>query len=143
MTVRPIRNLKRKPNPDQVPEKEAAPPRFEPGFDSERFRDALKNNIGLMQDLIRIFGEESAAKLDQADAALNDEDPEELYQAAHALKGLIGNYQARPVYRLSEAFNNLAHDGNLKKAADSLPKLKEAIRSLDEALRTFGETLEG
>ena len=119
----------------------ASAPCDAPPFDAETFQE----NIGdgpLMQELIRLFLEESQPMLGNACQALHDLDAEALHHAAHSLKGLVGNYAAAPAFNAVSALTCCTRAGNLLQAGKHLAEVTEEIARLREALIQFQQELE-
>ncbi len=94
-----------------------------------------------MRELIAIFDEESGEILARIESASEKGDAEALHAAAHALKGMIGNYGARQAFDKAKQLDSLAREGDLTRARAELPRLRESIARLRQALREFRETL--
>ncbi|MDB6003993.1 MAG: domain S-box, partial [Prosthecobacter sp.] len=130
-------------NPNQ--ELPVEPPPFDaecnaPVFDAATFTE----NIGdgpLMQELIRLFFEESQPMLGNACLALHNLDAEALHHAAHSLKGLVGNYAAVPAFNAVTALTECTRAGNLLQAGKILAVVTEEIVKLREALVEFEKEL--
>ncbi len=111
-----------------------------PVFDAVTFTE----NIGdgpLMQELIRLFCEESQPMLGNACLALHNLDGEALHHAAHSLKGLVGNYAATPAFNAVSALTYCTREGNLLQAGKLLAVVTEEIARLREALVEFEKEL--
>lgn len=111
------------PHPDRV-------------FDAASFRKQIGSRE-LMAQIIACFDEDAAGCLERIEAALTAGDCEELHRAAHALKGMVGNYSAPAAFGLCQKMDQLAKDGNLKAAREIQAELRLAIAALSEALHNF------
>lgn len=111
-----------------------------PAFDADTFKASMKD-AELMRELIRMFSEDSKAFLDDARQALGRNDADALHGAAHALKGLTGNYYAASAMSAISDLMQYARTGDLVRSRDSLEVVSKEIASLDEALREFSQTL--
>lgn len=127
------------------PEIPVAPLPFEPDCDAPVFDAAMfTENIGdapLMQELIRLFFEESQPMLGNACLALHNLDAEALHHAAHSLKGLVGNYAAIPAFSAVSALTECTRAGNLLQAGKILAVVTEEVAKLREALVEFEKEL--
>ena len=88
------------------------------------------------------FGEDSGKALAEIDAGFAANDAEVVHHAAHALKGLIGNYAATPVFKATARFDDRARAGDLEGARDLLEPLRADIQQLGKALKEFADELE-
>lgn len=107
-----------------------------PPFDEERFRNEI-GDATLMRELITAFLEDSQTLLAEACRSITRQDVESLHCAAHALKGLVGNYSAPPAYEAVSLLTALSREGNLDLAAELLPGTVEECLRLAQALRQF------
>ena len=105
-------------------------------FDADAFRKFFGNDE-TMRELIAIFGDEADDSLNQARAALNDGDAAELQQAAHSLKGLVGNFSADPALRAASHLDQVARSGELERAGELLADCEREIIRLGKALKEF------
>ncbi len=110
-------------------------------FDSEQFRNNLESDE-LMKTLIDLFSEESESYLTQAEVALEQQDGEALHRAAHALKGLLGNYAAERALEKASHMVKLAKESSLEQAEGVFTDCREEIENLHAALIDFGKALE-
>ncbi len=111
-----------------------------PVFDPEDFR-AVMSDETLMKQLIDVFDEETSAMLGDIKKALVAADVEALHRAAHALKGLIGNYSAPTVLEQSRELDECARAGNLERAGAMQGELDRELKRLATALVDFRKSL--
>ena len=67
--------------------------------------------------------------------ALQQSDPQPLLYVAHALKGTLSMFGARPAVQLAQRLESLAEDGNLPQAALTLGLLANEVDHVIDALR--------
>ena len=111
-----------------------------PLFDEPRFRES-SGTEELMQELIVIFQEDMPAMLERVEAALKAGDMVALHEAAHALKGLVGNFFADSVFQIVTDFDNAARNDEAERAQSLYPEVDRLVRKLEEDLRAFSEKL--
>ncbi|QIF01086.1 PAS domain-containing protein [Roseimicrobium sp. ORNL1] len=109
-------------------------------FDAAAFRESISDE-GLMRQLVEIYPEDSEDMLLEAETALRDKDRAALHQAAHSLKGLLGNYSAPIALEAARTLSRLAREDRLKDAAPVLADTIREVRRLADALKAFGKTL--
>ncbi len=119
-----------------------ATPPSEEVFDQRDF-EAQAGDGDLMRELIDIFDEESGEMLARIETASEKGDAKALHEAAHALKGMIGNYGARQAFDKAKEIDSLAREGNLARARAEIPRLQASIDRLRQALRNFRERIPG
>ena len=110
-----------------------APNTGEPEFDAQGFRDACGSSK-LMADLIQFYQEDTPPLLDRIAAALEAGDADALHQAAHSLKGLVGNYAATGVHAKVTEFDNAARSGDITTAKNLHPEVVELVSQLSAEL---------
>ncbi len=109
-------------------------------FDEQAFR-ANTGDEALMAELVGFFEEDSTeilAKIDQAHAA---GDAEELHRAAHALKGMIGNYNGKRALVKATELDQSARANQMPEAGALIAPLKQEIETLRDCLYAFREQL--
>ena len=111
-------------------------------FDSSAFRQRIGDEA-LMCELIRIFEDELEAMWDALRTAAGRGDAEAIYESAHRLKGLVGNFCARRAWDCATELNErVKHEdpGDMSEAVDSFER---ELRLLEASLSEFREVLEG
>jgi CheY-like chemotaxis protein/HPt (histidine-containing phosphotransfer) domain-containing protein len=109
-------------------------------FDPSDFRRNIEDD-DVMHDLIAIYEEDSAALLKDLELALGTGDAGGAHRAAHALKGMLGNYSAARAYEHAAEIDARTRSGDLKSAAALLPSLKKEAGALRRALNEFDAKL--
>ena len=109
-------------------------------FDEKAFRENT-GSLDLMDELIGFFEEDSVTMLEKIAEACSSGVAEDLHQAAHALKGMVGNYCGERSFSKAAELDAAARVGDLEKAKELLPPLKREIDLLLERLTDFRKTL--
>ena len=110
-------------------------------FDPEAFRERIGDEA-LMCEMIRIFEEEVWTMWADLEKAEEDSDAGKLHEAAHRMRGLLGNYCAGRAWRCVSELDQQARGGELVRASAHLKTFQGEIELLEFALRTFREGLE-
>lgn len=110
-------------------------------FDADAFRQRIGDEM-LMCEIIRIFEEELGQMWQSLLEAERKGDPGKVHEAAHRLKGLVGNYCASRAWSCVTELNGLAAAGDLAAASKVVPDFEKELGLLEEALREFRELLE-
>jgi signal transduction histidine kinase/CheY-like chemotaxis protein len=74
------------------------------------------------------------AQLHELQAAVQGQDARQLQRAAHALRGVLGNFGASPAEALTRRLELLGTQGTTEPAPPLLPQLEAELRALDAAL---------
>jgi len=110
-------------------------------FDPDGFRSRIGDEL-LMCELIRIFEEESGAMRESLMEAERKGDAGALHEAAHRLKGLVGNYCASRTWDCVTELDERVAAGDLVAASELVFAFERELRFLEDALREFRELLE-
>lgn len=62
-------------------------------------------------------------------------DAKAVEQAAHSLKGSVGNFDARRAYEIAYRLEVLGRDGKLAEAKDAISELRREFRDLEAAMK--------
>ena len=127
----------REPEEVQVEKKKADVEVFDP--------DGFRSRIGdqsLMCELIRIFEEESGDMWQSLLKAEQEGDAAKVHEAAHRLKGLVGNYCASRAWDCVTELNERAGAGDLAGASEVVVAFEQELKLLEASLREFRELLE-
>jgi len=118
-----------------------APPEDDPPpLDPVAFQESM-GNPDLVVELIDAYGEEVDAYLAQARDAVRHHDAAALHEAAHGLKGLLGNYSAPIAYRETTTLDTFAREGSLERAVEQLGRVERETDRLGRALERLRGTL--
>jgi len=115
-----------------------APGSMEP-CDEAALLERLSGDRKLLLELIEMFLAGSPKMLSRIQKAMAARDAIKLQQAAHALKGSVGNFVAKEAYEAARELEMLARDGDLTAAATAFPPVKSAIGRLRLSLETIAK----
>jgi HPt (histidine-containing phosphotransfer) domain-containing protein len=90
----------------------------------------------LLEELCRIFLEESPAVMGKLRQGVVEGEAEAVQRAAHSLKGEASCLAAAKVSQLARQLEEMGQDHNLAKAAQTLQSLEREVADLQDALRT-------
>jgi PAS domain S-box-containing protein len=88
----------------------------------------------LLRELALVFVDAAGQQLDDLRAALARGDAQGVRCAAHALKGSVGTFGARPAFEAAARVERLARSGDLAEAGRACAALEEALASLRPAV---------
>jgi two-component system, sensor histidine kinase and response regulator len=89
----------------------------------------------LLVEIIEVFLDDSPRLLSRIREALKREDLKLLEQAAHTLKGSVGNFCAPVAYAAALKLEKIGREGNVEKAQEARIDLEEAMEQLRPALQ--------
>ena len=111
-------------------------------FDSEAFSQRIGDEA-LMRELILIFEEEMEAMWISLQEAEERQDMKSIYESAHRLKGLVGNFCARRAWEYATKLNDRAKKGSHSDdVSESVEGFERELRLLESSLCDFRENLE-
>ncbi len=109
-------------------------------FVPEEFRKHVGES-DLMRQLITMFDEESEELMTTLEEAATGGGSEEVQRAAHAFKGMLGNFGAPRALAAATRIDARAQAEDLQSARAALPDLKKAVEELGRALKKFAAML--
>jgi CheY-like chemotaxis protein len=111
-------------------------------FDAEAFSQRIGDEA-LMRELILIFEEEMEAMWVSLQEAEERQDMKTIYESAHRLKGLVGNFCARRAWEYATKLNDRAKKGSHSDdVSESVEGFERELRLLESSLCDFRENLE-
>jgi two-component system sensor histidine kinase/response regulator len=114
----------------------AVPPPVVPGsWDKAAALDRLEGDEELLQDICRIFLEESPKLITRLQEAVTQGDPEAVSRAAHSLKGESGYLGAANVSQMAKQLEAMGRARELSQAPAILELLQKEMAGLSSAMR--------
>lgn len=106
-----------------------------PPLDTEAFLRTLRGDAALAAAMAALFLSECPCQLDAVRQAVAAGDAEVLEQAAHLLRGSVGNFMATEATAAAARLEAFGRSGDLSQAPRALRALEAAIERLTPALR--------
>ncbi len=103
-------------------------------FDETELMERVGGKRKLLRELIGLFLTDSPARMHDVAHALHAGDAPALARAAHALRGSLGTFAARPAVETALALETLAQQGTVQGAAELFRRLQEEVARLFWAL---------
>jgi HPt (histidine-containing phosphotransfer) domain-containing protein len=97
--------------------------------------DRVEGDEELLQDICRIFLDESPKLIARLQQAVEQGDPEEVSRSAHSLKGESGYLGAANVSQMAKQLETMGRDRELSQAPAVLEQLQKEMESLSSAVR--------
>ena len=104
--------------------------------------ERVEGDLELLRRVIGLFDEYSAGLLVRIRQACARRDSQELHQAAHALKGTVGNFGARIAWKAALRLEKMGHTGTWDQAEETVAELEQAVALLKPKLALLPEVLE-
>ena len=121
-------------------QEQPAKPTHEPVIVVEALRNRVRGNLGFLGKVVEIFRRDSPRYLEQIAAGLRDGDAHAVERAAHALKGAVGNFDAKASVDLAFRLERLGKSGNLSEAPVLLTHLRVELARVEQALEKLLKT---
>ncbi|MBV9084537.1 MAG: response regulator [Acidobacteriaceae bacterium] len=113
--------------------------RSEPLVDSEALLARVDGDVVLLRKLISLFLADAPGNMRAIQAALEDNQAEDLYVLAHQLKGAVSNFSAEPVTQTALRLETMARECDLANARETYHHLEQMIEWLTPELLGFVE----
>lgn len=104
-------------------------------FDQAAALMRVEGDTELLVEIIEVFLDDSPRLLSRIREALKREDLKSLEQAAHTLKGSVGNFCAPVAYAAALKLEKIGREGNAEKAQEAWIDLERAMEQLRPALQ--------
>ncbi|MDX2512985.1 MAG: Hpt domain-containing protein, partial [Desulfobacterales bacterium] len=105
-------------------------------FDLSKAMEVVLGKKELFQEIVGVFLEQLPNYMDEIKAGIADNDDHALEQAAHSLKGSVGNFFAAEAHAAAYRLEKLGQEGKVESAAGALLKLEAELSVLTAELKT-------
>ena len=109
-------------------------------FDYDRSLARLGGDPGLFAEIVVLFLEDAPQLLDRVREGLEQQNQAELERAAHSLKGLSVNFDAKRLSSAAASVEQHARENDLERAAACYPNLEQEFRRLKDDLVAFRDS---
>ncbi len=106
-------------------------------FDLSALREAAGEDEDLVWTLINIFREECPGLIDNIEQAIRGCQPQQLHEAAHKLKGTLGNMGAMAALDQAVALEAMGKNEDMQQATSAFGRLKSEIETLLDEINTL------
>jgi two-component system, sensor histidine kinase and response regulator len=107
-------------------------------LDIERLLKTVDNDWSLIREITQLFFSDAPKQMARIKQAIETEDPDELLEASHSLKGAAGAFGNNLVYDIAYELEQLGRSKTISSAAEEYHNLlKEALAAMDENLQTI------
>ena len=109
----------------------------EEAFDPSGILERVDGDRALLKDLVELLKEESPRLMDDLRKGLESGDASGVEQAAHALRGMIGNFGAPRAVALAKDLETEAREGRTAGGEECLKGLERELEALERDLSTL------
>ena len=104
-------------------------------FDPTAMLTRIGGNMSLFAELVQIFHEDYPQLIGEMRQAIAENNSAGLKQAAHTLRGAIGNFTTTEPYEMAKQLESMGQANHLEDAEKKLDALAENIAQLAMALK--------
>ena len=101
--------------------------------------DGIMTRVGgrkqIFKKMVDIFLKELPDHIAALHRAIDQQSPEDLRQAAHALKGAVANFDAKAAYKTAFALEQMGKTNNLSQAPETCKTLERELSAVQNALK--------
>ena len=106
-------------------------------LDEESLMERVEGDLPLLREMVQAFRSDASDTLAKIRKAVADKDAEALRARSHALKGSAATLAGPLAVAAALKLENLAKDGNFKRAREAYQALVREIKKLDRSLDSF------
>ncbi len=103
-------------------------------FDKQTLLQEVDGNLELLKKMIDIFNHKGPEQIELVKTAVANQDTEDLYQTAHKLKGIFGDFYAHNGMRIAQELERMGREDNLKNIDEVLKNVEDEFARLTKAL---------
>ena len=104
------------------------------GIDRTALLLAFDHDWEFFREAVGMFASDYPAMLEAIESAIKIGDADQLKRTAHALKGMVGNFQAKAAAAAALKLEEMGRSGAIGNAAPVFDELTDAIKHLDKTL---------
>ncbi|MCD6160949.1 MAG: response regulator [candidate division Zixibacteria bacterium] len=132
---------KRQKMPTDLPKQSEKQTDKTAAFEISEVLNHVDNDIELLKEIIEVFSESYPELMTQIETAIKTENSKDLHEAAHSLKGMVGNFGAKAVFDIALNLEMMGKNNIMEKAEETFTKLQSEIVQLEEELLNQAETV--
>ncbi len=106
-----------------------------PSIDIDGIMTRVSGRKQILKKMVDIFLEELPDQIAALHRAIDQQSPEDLRQAAHALKGSVANFDANAAYQTAFALEQMGKSNNLSQASATCQTLERELSTVQKALK--------
>jgi len=103
-------------------------------FDSEALLDAFDHDWDFFNEAVEMFVDDYPPMVDALRESLKAKDADALRRTAHALKGMVGNFQGRDAAKAAFNLEEMGRQGEFDGADQACERLVKELAELEKTL---------
>ena len=103
-------------------------------FDKSELLDELDNDMEFLAELFEMLQDDALVLLDKIKTGLETEDSESIWQSAHTLKSMVGNFAAHDCHAMAYKVEMAGRGKNFEDISQNMPELEKEVERLLAAL---------
>ncbi len=108
-------------------------------FNQDELLEEIDNDMEFLEELIELLESDAPALINKIREGVDSSHAETVWQNAHALKSMVGNFAAQNAHAMSFQIEQAGREEQLDGVADTLESLEKEIASLLSALNQLLE----
>lgn len=104
------------------------------GFDKAWMLNQIGGDLELLHEVARVFLDDSRRLQEQINLAVQSQDSNALYSAAHAMKSAVGNFGAKATVSAAQALERASKNGEVAAYPELAAALLQGVERLAQAL---------
>ncbi len=108
-------------------------------FNQDELLEEIDNDMEFLEELIDLLESDAPALINNIKEGVDSSHAETVWQNAHALKSMVGNFAAHNAHAMSFIIEQAGREAQLDKAGTTLELLEKEIASLLTALNQLLE----
>lgn len=108
-------------------------------FDQDELLEEIDNDMEFLEELIDMLAADAPSLVDSIRQGMADSNAEAIWQNAHALKSMVGNFAAHNAHAMSFSIEQAGRAEEMDNIGETLESLEQEISSLLKALNELLE----
>jgi HPt (histidine-containing phosphotransfer) domain-containing protein len=106
-------------------------------FDKEELLEELDDDWEFLEESVEMLKEDAASLLAQLRAGVDNQDAEVVWQSAHTIKSMVGNFAAGPAFEVAYRIETRGRADELDTIPAELDQLETELQRLTSALEAL------
>lgn len=105
----------------------------------DELMDRVSGDVTFLQELVELFVESYPGMIEKIDQAIQNKDSQQLENAAHELKGVVGNFCAPEAVRAAQKMQMNGRNADFSSTSTDFKNLAEILNIVESALKKLVE----
>ncbi|MCP4414874.1 MAG: Hpt domain-containing protein [Gammaproteobacteria bacterium] len=97
----------------------------------------LRHNREKLKRYVRLFSEGMNVEISKIERAIEEDNPEEIEEAAHSIKGMSGYLHTEEIARIASEIEAIGAESSMNGIVEKLSQLKECFVGLERIITDF------